>query len=256
MKLEERMNLNYSHFSENDRYICQFILENRKKCWRYTIDEFAAACHVSKTMLVRFSQKLGLPGFGELKAALRLESQEIMKEPGLLMDTVVSSYHKMVDEISRKNLNSLFDQMNRAERILVYGSGYAQARVASELKRIFLPARKTILHVHGHDMIPALTRMVTEKDLVVIISLSGESEAVISLAEKLRLKQVPALSITGMSNNRLASLCGENLYIHSIRLPDEYGIGYEISTPYFILIELLFLKYQIYLEQHGITGQS
>lgn len=250
MKIEELMNQSYDSLSVNERYICRFILENRKDCCHYTIDEFASLCHVSKTMLVRFSQKLGLPGFGELKAVLRLEQQEQGRGTDQLMNTVVSSYHKMVDDISKKNLNSLFEKMTAADRMLVYGSGYAQARVASELKRIFLPVHKTIFHIHGHDIVPALSRMVTKKDLVIIISLSGESQAVLELGEELRLKQVPALSITRMANNRLASLCEENLYINSIRLPDEYGIEYEISTPYFILIELLFLKYQVYLEEY------
>ena len=51
------------------------------------------------------------------------------------------------------------------------------------------------------------------------------------------------LSITRMGNNTLASVCDENLYIHSITLPASYGIEYEISTPYFILIEYLYLAY-------------
>ena len=52
-----------------------------------------------------------------------------------------------------------------------------------------------------------------------------------------------------MMNNTLAASCEENLYINSIALPKEYILDYEISTPYFILIELLFLKYQKYLTQ-------
>ncbi|MFR2694182.1 MAG: hypothetical protein ACLTBV_29900 [Enterocloster bolteae] len=42
---------------------------------------------------------------------------------------------------------------------------------------------------------------------------------------------MPTLSITRLGNNTLASVCDENLYIHSITLPARYGVEYEISTP-------------------------
>ncbi|MDC4238793.1 SIS domain-containing protein [Clostridium tertium] len=132
---------------------------------------------------------------------------------------------------------------------MVFGSGYAQARVASEFKRIFLPTEKIIFNMHGYDMVDAVGKLAKEDDFVVIISLSGESKGVIKLAETLRLNGVKTLSITRMMNNSLAALCSENLYINSIQLPKEYILDYEISTPYFILIELLFLKYQKYLAQ-------
>ena len=69
------------------------------------------------------------------------------------------------------------------------------------------------------------------------------------LARELRLRQVPTLSITRLGNNTLASVCDENLYIHSITLPARYGVEYEISTPYFILIEYLYLAYQEFLKR-------
>ncbi|MFR2694183.1 MAG: hypothetical protein ACLTBV_29905 [Enterocloster bolteae] len=51
-------------------------------------------------------------------------------------------------------------------------SGSAQTRAASEMKRIFLPV-KEMFHIHGHDMRGALSRVMTERDMAVIISLTG-----------------------------------------------------------------------------------
>ncbi|MCC8097173.1 MAG: SIS domain-containing protein, partial [Eubacterium sp.] len=98
-----------------------------------------------------------------------------------------------------------------------------------------------------HDMCYGLKRIASSKDLVIIISLSGESETVVELAKALRTGNIQTVSITALTNNRLAALCGENLYINSVRLPVKYKIDYESSTPYFILIEYLYLSYQNYL---------
>lgn len=248
MKLEYLLNQSYEKMNESEREITRYILQNRAACARASIGETADACHVSRTVLVRYAKKLGLPGYRELKAMLKLEHREAAQDAGALLDELTGNYHKMLEDFRNKDFRNLCERIRAADRILVYGSGYAQARVASEFKRIFLPAGKTVFHIHGNDMVDALTDMAGENDLVFIISLSGESEAVLSLAERLRLKGVYLVSITHMQSNRLASICGENLYINSMSLTGKTGVAYEVSTPYFILIELLFLQYQLYIK--------
>lgn len=248
MKLEYLLNQSYDRMNESEREITRYILENRAACARASIGETADACHVSRTVLVRYAKKLGLPGYRELKAMLKLEYREPAQDAGALLDELTGNYHKMLEDFRNRDFGNLCEQIRAADRILVYGSGYAQARVASEFKRIFLPSGKTIFHVHGNDMVEALADMAEGNDLVFIISLSGESEAVLGLARKLRLKGISLVSITHMQSNRLASICGENLYINSMSLTGKTGAAYEVSTPYFILIELLFLRYQLYMQ--------
>lgn len=248
MRFKQLLNQNYEKFSDNDREICRYLLEHEHVCARASIGETAEACHVSKTVLVRFSKKLGLPGYRELKAMLKLEEMEQNSSAKDLLKELTGNYHKMLEDLKEKDCAVLFGKMRRAKRILVFGSGYAQARAASEFKRIFLPTGKSIFHIHGDDMVDSFAELAEKEDLVFIISLSGESKAVIRLAEGLRMKGVSLVSVTHMKNNTLAQLCGENLYINSMSLTNSTGSRFESSTPYFILIELLFLKYQLFME--------
>ncbi|OSA90694.1 UNVERIFIED_ORG: transcriptional regulator [Clostridium botulinum] len=249
MRIEELMNRYYSDLNENDKFICKYIINNKDSCYKLSIDEFASKCNVSNTTLFRFAKKISLPGFSELKARLRLEVETKNNEKIDFLSTVTESYHKVVEYIKNRDCTNIFEKMYKAKRIIVYGNGYAQARVTSEFKRIFLPTEKTIFNMHGYDMAKAVEALANEDDFVIIISLSGESKDVIKLVEALRLKGISTLSITKMINNTLAGFCEENLYINSIPLPRNYVLDYEISTPYFILIELLFLKYQKYLSE-------
>lgn len=248
MRIEELLNAHYDEFSDNEKYVCHYLSSHYRECAKSTIDEFAAACSVSKALLVRFAKKLGLSGYSELKARIKIERQEQEGSVEGLLRTMTDSYHKMMDDLIKKDLSGFFAQMYTAKRVFVYGSGSSQARAASEMKRIFLPVRE-IIALHGHDMCYALQKIASPEDLVIIISLSGESETVIGLAESLRVKGVGTVSITRLTSNRLASVCGENLYINSVRLPVTYLIDYESSTPYFILIEYLYLSYQNYLSR-------
>ncbi len=248
MKMDELLNYHYDEFTDNEKYVCHYLVGHYEECSRKTVEEFAVCCNVSKTLLIRFAKKLGLSGYSELKARIRIELKEAEPNVEGLLQAMTDSYHKMMEDLVKKNLTSLFTKLFLADRVFVYGSGSSQARAASEMKRIFLPV-KGMIQLHGHDLLCTLKKIAEPKDLVVIISLSGESDTVVELAKALRVSHVPTVSITRLKSNSLASLCEENLYINSIHLPVKYDIEYEISTPYFILIEYLYLSYQNYLAE-------
>ena len=248
MKVEQMLNQFYDRFSENEKYLCHYLTGHYEDCAKSTLAEFAKGSSVSQTTWIRFAKKIGLSGYGELKARIKMELKEGRALPEGLMEKVTQSYHKMMDDLVKRDLKGIFDLIYEADKVFAYGSGSSQARVASEMTRIFLPL-KQMIHIHGHDMIHAIQKIARPQDLVFLISLSGESDNVVELGKALRVNHVPTVSVTRMKNNTLASLCTENLYIHSVQMPVEYGMEYEISTPYFILTEFLYLSYGNYLAE-------
>ena len=66
--LTERINAHLRELSEADRCIWRYIDANRAAASRSSIHELARACAVSSASVVRFAQKLGFDGFGEMKA--------------------------------------------------------------------------------------------------------------------------------------------------------------------------------------------
>lgn len=253
MRIDERLNKYYEEFGKNEKQICHYLKGHYGDCCKKTLEEFAADCHVSKTLLVRFAKKLGLSGYRELKARIKLEQQEKLGDRDHMVQTMTDSYHKMMDDLMKKDLSGFFDKLYGARRVFVYGSGSSQARACGEMKRIFLPV-KEMISLHGHDLSEVLEQRASPEDLVIIISLSGESEAVLKLARVLRARHVPAVSVTRLESNTLASLCGENLYIHSLHLPVNARLDYQMTTPYFILIEYLYLSYRNYISRQE-TGR-
>ena len=71
-----------------------------------------------------------------------------------------------------------------------------------------------------------IVQVMTERDMAVIISLTGESEATVSLAQELA-ETGAHLSLPGW---QYTSVCDENLYIHSItpagRMPEGLNMRY------------------------------
>ena len=71
MTLDKLVEDNYHQLNENDLYIWQYILHHKRECQRISIKDLARNCNVSHTSILRFTKKLGLEGFSELKVHLK-----------------------------------------------------------------------------------------------------------------------------------------------------------------------------------------
>ncbi|EGT4599004.1 TPA: MurR/RpiR family transcriptional regulator [Clostridioides difficile] len=251
MKIEGLFNKYYNLFTANDKYICECILNHKEDCIKFSIDEFADKYHISTSALSRFAQKLQLPGYSELRVIIRLNETEV-EYKNQSKHQLMDCYNKVIDDIEKKDCSIMFERMKKANRIIVFGEGYSQERVAKEMKRIFLPTGKIIYDVYGYDMIQALNHFIKTDDMIFFISLNGDASTIIDFAKKMKMKGIYMVSITKMISNPLARLCDENLYIQSISISVDKQLDYDVTTPYFILIELLYIKYKMYLESEHI----
>ena len=251
MKVEELINKYYDSFTVNDQYICQCILNYKEDCIRLSIDDFAHKYHISSSALSRFAQKLKLPGYSELKVILRLDDTKYLYNYKNI-DNMMYCYKKVIEGIEKKDCSVLFERMNQAQRIIIFGEGYTQGQVAKEMKRIFLPTGKKFYDTYGFDMIDSLLKFIKIDDIVFFISLNGDSKKLIDFAKEMKMKGVYTVSITKMLSNSLSQLCNESLYIQSTEIFIDNHIKYTVTTPYFILIELLYVKYKLYWSDMNI----
>lgn len=252
MKLEQLINTYYDTFTHNDRYICECIMNHQDDCIHLSIEAFSNQYHISTSSLSRFAQKMKLQGYSELRVMLRFEKNEIGQVDHAY--EVVDIYNQVIDSLINKDCSTIFTALRNASRVIVYGEGYQQVRVIQEMKRIFLPTGKPFFDMYGEDMIASLLRFAKQGDIVVFISLEGESQELLMFAKQLKAKGIYLLSITKMNSNSLAHLCDDNLYIQSQTFMMDSNIAYEVTTPYFILIELLYIKYTLYLVDEQIPS--
>lgn len=246
MQLDELINKHYRRLNENDLHIWNYVSNHRKECEKLAIDQLAYKCNVSRTTVLRFSQKLSLKGYGELKVLLKLDNQR-SKETLNDVDTVCRSYQMVADHIRNLDCTSLFEKMDSARNIYVYGVGMIQSSIKKELKRIFMSAGIMIYSLSEYTEAENIFSIVNDQDLFIMISISGENESILDLTKKLKVLNVPILSITRLQNNHLSQLSNYNLYVQDTRFPCTFMTSeYESLTAYFILIEILFIKYNQY----------
>ncbi len=246
MKLEELINKHYDKLNYNDMHIWKYIFNNKKECTSLTIDELAAKCNVSRTTILRFAQKLSLKGYSELKIYLRWElnnNSYVEEDP---VSRICDDFNKAIEDMKQKDFTNICKMIYEAKRVFVYGTGAVQTSVAQEIKRIFLSGQECFYILEGGDETEMLLNTISSDDLIILISLTGESDHIINFAKGLNLRNVPIISITKLKNNELARLSKENIYITTSMINIGNEKEYEATTAFFIIIEILFIKYSIY----------
>lgn len=249
MKLDELVYENYEKLNQSDLYIWNFISENRNKCSKFTIDELALRCNVSRTTILRFAKKLSLKGYSELKVYLKWENNEEVNKNNNSLDDVRVNYHKIIDEIFDKDCKNIFDLIYNANNVYLYGTGVVQQEAVSEMKRFFLQAQEHFTEVRGKDGMDTIISFIKKEDLAIIISLSGENEEAVKFAKKLKAIGTPIISITRLSSNKLTNLADESLFLTTSIISNKIVNQYETTNMYFPMLEILFIKYIIYKEK-------
>lgn len=249
VRLEELVNENYNRLNENDLLIWKYIQGHKKECCEIGIEELAGKCCISRTTISRFTQKLSFAGFGEFKVRLKMEYEQDQVKNSVLLDEVCASYGKSIQLLKETDMDAICEHIYHAKRLFVFGTGETQNAAGQMIKRMFMNVKRFFVTLYGKSELSLAMEDLGEDDLVIIISLSGETELAVSAAKTLKAKGAYTVSITKLSDNTVARLCNKNLYIQTNVLMRKAGVTFETCASYYNVVELLFVKYMIYLEK-------
>ena len=243
MKIEELINNNYNKLNENDIYILKYILQNKTECFNLGITELARRCNVSKTTILRCIKKLGFEGYSEFRIYLKWKENDLDKTNNNIVEKLIIDINQTINYLKDRDFTEICKLIYNAENIFVYGTGAPQRVVAQALKQTFFAANKYLYMIEGEREFEGLIDKITKNDIVIIISLSGNTTSLESYTNKLSLKGVEFISITKLINNKLSTKTQYNLYATTSEFLLKSGSEYEAFTIFYILIEVLFRHY-------------
>lgn len=248
MRLEELINTNYDNLNENDLYIWDYMCAHRRECEQLSIEALAEKCHVSRSTILRFSKRLGLKGYAELKVYLRISNaSQQQKQTGL--ELVYHIYKEYMDVIKEKDVTRIIELITNAKNAYVYGTGSIQNDVAMEIKRSFLMVDKLFFNITSANESYIFADVIDHQDVIIMISYSGENRQLLDFVRKLKAKSVPIISITATKNNGLAHMADEALYVEVPNIVNPFGPRYGGLVNYFILVDFILVKYMDYHER-------
>lgn len=247
MQLKDLINENYDHLNENDLYIWQYIYHHKEECQKMSIHQLAKACNVSHSTIIRFTKKIGLDGYSELKYYLKWDLKQQNQFDHQNLNDITDEIKETVDMMKNRDLDKILQLIHDAKHIYVYSTGDVQRHAAKELKREFIFCKKIIYVIEGGTELDNVIQNSTKEDIFILISFSGDNETVVTLAKVLKKMKKSAIGIALDKKNLLSRYVDEYIGFKTSTFQTGYfNNEYCCSVHYFLITSMLFLRYLEY----------
>ena len=207
-------------FFDTEKKIGDYIVRNPKKVVDMTVGELAKECGVSEASVSRFCKRIELKGFHHLKISLARELVDAKDDGEIsghisvddmegslrgILSNKMEELRQTVAMIDREELKKILDVINNADTVLMAAVGNT-IPVAMDgtykLNQIGIRAMSTPIW----ETELGYSYNLTDKDVVVAISNSGESTGVIQILEAAKSRGAVAISITNNARSSVAEL--------------------------------------------------
>lgn len=243
--IHEVVKENYPMLNPTERQIWNYISQNKEKCLLLSIYELAKICHVSHTTIMRFTQKLGFHGYGEFKTVLKWSLQQNIRLPDHTISYLRQDYQLLSEAMMSKDLHNLFEHMDHAKELYAYGIGTVQKHACMELKRTFLYANKLIHAIEGDAECNSLLQTIQAGDVIFIYPSEEDADLLKQFAQRLQEKAAYVVYVCRLGSEVLFQDGQEIIGFHQRKISIDARV-YESSAPYFIIAELLLVRYLQY----------
>lgn len=208
-------------FFQSERKIGTYIIQHTAEVVDMTVGELAQACGVSDASVSRFCKKINMKGFHHLKITLAkeisekgIEEEEVSNHISVndieqslknILANKVTEITQTVSMMDAKQLSEILNKLNIARTVQFFAVGNTIPVAidgAFKLNQIGIPAVSGTIW----ETQIGYTYNMTAEDVVIAISNSGESTAVLRALEAAKSAGATTLSITNSEKSSAAQL--------------------------------------------------
>lgn len=243
MDFFKRIAENTQYLNKSDNEILSYCIRNNSSVSDMKVQEVAQVLYTSPASVIRFCKKLGFSGFSEFKAALKLEMGRETKEQAPQVNSIdfLKDINKTTQLIQEETIEELLKLIHTKKRIEIFAVGSSRT-VASEFAKRLQLIKKAAYCYDDSTLMNISAKQLGEDDLVIALSVSGETSLVIAAANMARSRGAAIVSITNLGSNTLSDVADINLYVKSTRFMKE-EIEVRSRVQLLILCEYIFFRY-------------
>lgn len=225
-------------YSESEKMIAEFMLENYRSIAAMSTRQMAKKTYTSPSAIVRFSQKLGFEGYTDFKVQFLAEMVQYMNQPSESeVFTNKDTVRNAIEKATRMELNAIKETHSRLEpsyvvKVLQYimSAEHIDFYATDENLNIARQAASNFVFMGKSYTVPLTeTQMyfmsvnVAKKHFSVIISRTGENRMLVDMARTIRSKGGKILLITSETDTTLGGLADIMLPVASVKKLEELG---------------------------------
>lgn len=225
-----------SNLTDTEMYIWDYINEHVQNVAQLTISELSELLAVSNASITRTLKKRGYSGFTAFKHDIQIQSKnqlQILSTTKLSDDakqSILKNYQEVIrtlNMIDAETLESSIKEIQRAQRVVIFARGFSEMIASEMLIKFQLAGKYCELHTDPNIIRPVSTRLSTN-DLVVLISLNGETKALVDAALNCKKMKIPSILISASQSSSLAQLATHSLFAFKSEL--SYFPDFEVHS--------------------------
>ncbi len=197
----------YPNFSKQEKKIAEYIKIKEQDIAFMSLQDISRDIQVSEATIMRFTRKLGYRGFVDFKLEIaREESVSAQSIESDFVENIAQNIEKTVNQtknlLNHANLEAAIKLVEKARNIFVFGTG-ASGIAAMELQARFMRYGKIINCEQNNHFQIMQSSILGSEDLIIAISLTGETPDLIYPVE---VASARGCRILGITNNSLSTL--------------------------------------------------
>ncbi|MBN9655111.1 MurR/RpiR family transcriptional regulator [Halobacillus sp. GSS1] len=261
-----RIRSSYTQFSEKEKLIADYILENTEDIVHSTINQVADDLMVADATVFRFCKRLGFKGYQAMKIALASEivnpiqdiHEKISEE-----DTDFEITEKVFQaniralETSRDVQNPLslkkaMEYLVEADRVFFFGSGGSNILAMDAQHKFMRTGMEAYAYPDTHLQLMSASQM-RETDVAVVISHTGSNQDILDIVDVAKENHVKIIAITNFAKSPLTKVVDLSLY--TVAEETEFrseALASRIAG--LSLIDSLFVNYSVKMKEQAQTA--
>lgn len=261
------LNQHDGKFPAREQRVADYVMAHLDEISSMTIGNLAARCDVSKPTVIRFCRTLGCDGFRDFKLRLAqnlaVSMQYLSPQPkelmpggdlGLdrIMNAILAAAESMRQQVDLSALNAARTALIGARNLLCAGIGGGSSMVAHEAENRFFRLGIPSFATSDSYILQMRAATLREDDVLLLVSASGEADALVGAADVASGYGATTISIT-RSGSRLANISDIPI---TVDLPEDIDIYKPSALRIVHLILIDTLSTAVAHEKSGEAGET
>ena len=243
--------------TKSDKILIKYIQENIEDVSYMPISQIAKESNIGEATITRFSKKMGFGSLQDFKVTLAQEisisnkSKTIINsniendEPAIdtakkLLSSNITTLEKTVDLIKNQDIHNCANMIINARRIYFVGIGYSGIIAQDSNYKFMRIGLNCVSFDSSHTMI-MMASIMEKDDLLIAISHTGETDAIIKTVELAKQNNVDVISITQNQESKLKDISDVNLaYVSEETILETGSISSKLAQIF--LLDLIYTQ--------------
>ena len=243
--------------TKSDKLLIKYIQENIEDVSYMPISQIAKESNIGEATITRFSKKMGFGSLQDFKVTLAQEisisnkSKTIINsniendEPAIdtakkLLSSNITTLEKTVDLINNQDIHNCANMIINARRIYFVGIGYSGIIAQDSNYKFMRIGLNCVSFDSSHTMI-MMASIMEKDDLLIAISHTGETDAIIKTVELAKQNNVDVISITQNQESKLKDISDVNLaYVSEETILETGSISSKLAQIF--LLDLIYTQ--------------